>query len=66
MTLNGSQTKLPDWWQRENQRRLVRVLLFLTFVGALIAYYYYLSANGLTGIVSGVNFDTKELYCLCA
>src|SRR5580658_6744444 len=60
MTQNGSQTQLPDWWQRETQRRLVRWLLFFVFVLTLIGYFYYLSANGLTGIVSGINFDTKN------
>lgn len=60
MTQKSSHTQLPDWWQREKQRRLVRVLLFLIFVVALIGYFYYLSANGLTGIKSGVNFDAKN------
>src|SRR5580700_8830588 len=60
MTQYGSQTQLPDWWQRETQRRLVRWLLFLVFILALIGYFYYLSANGLTGPGSGVNFDTKN------
>jgi len=60
MTQKASQSQLPDWWQREKQRRLVRVLLFLLFVFALVAYFYYLSASGLTGIGSGVNFDSKN------
>ena len=60
MTQKVYQAPLPDWWQREKQRRLVRVLLFLLFVVTLIGYFYYMSAHGLTGIVSGVSFDTKN------
>ncbi len=60
MADKASRMELPDWWQREKQRRLLRVLIFLGCVVGLIAYYYYLSANGLTGVVSGVNFDTKN------
>src|SRR5580698_6344597 len=60
MISKESNRQLPNWWERENQRRLIRVLLFLVFVISLIAYFYYLSANGLTGIVSGINFDTKN------
>lgn len=60
MTQKVSRVQLPDWWQREKQRRLARVLLFLIFLFSLIAYFYYLSANGLTGTVSGVSFDTKN------
>jgi hypothetical protein len=51
---------LPDWWQREKQRRQLRVLLLLGLLLALIAYYYYINAQGRTGIVGGITGDTTD------
>jgi len=49
-----------DWFEREKQRRMLRWLLFFVLILALIGYYYYVSALGNTGIISGVNFDTTN------
>ena len=51
---------LPDWWQREKQRRQNWLLLFLVTLGVLIAYYYWVSARGRIGTVQGVDFDTRK------
>lgn len=58
MTNVKSSQKLPDWWQREKQRRLLRVLLFLVLLGMLVGYFYYSSGTGVG--VNGINFDTTN------
>jgi Tol biopolymer transport system component len=55
-----TQTKASDWWERERQRFLKRVLLFLVLVLALIGYFAYINWQGRTGYVSGVNFPTAN------
>lgn len=50
---------LPDWWQREKQQRQKRILIFLAVLLALIAYFYYISAQGRVLRV-GVNFETAD------
>ena len=52
-------TRLPDWWEREKQRRLIRVLLFLFLLMALIGYFYYINNAGIV-VVNGINFDTSH------
>src|SRR5437660_508193 len=56
----GSGQALPDWWKRENQRRQLWVLIFLGVVLMLIAYYYWVSISGRTGVTGGVVFDTAD------
>ena len=51
---------LPDWWQREKQRRQVMFLIFLGLVLTLIGYYYVVSARGRIGSVRGIDFDSKN------
>jgi Tol biopolymer transport system component len=51
---------LPDWWQRENQRRMGRLLLFLTFVLMLIGFFYYTYGMGKVGTVGVIDFDTAN------
>jgi len=51
---------VPGWWEREKQRRQLRILILLCFLLGLIAFFYYVSALGRTGIVNGVNFDTSN------
>ncbi len=50
----------PDWWQREKQRRMGRVLLFLSLLGMLVGFYYYVSYLGNVGPVGGLAFDTSD------
>src|SRR5579871_74353 len=51
---------LPDWWQREKQRRQFRVLIFLLLLLALIGYFYYTNYLDVSGTVSGVSFNTAK------
>ena len=51
---------LPDWWQREKQRRQVMFLIFLGLLLMLIAYFYVVSARGRIGSVRGIDFDSKN------
>ena len=51
---------LPDWWQREKQRRQLMFLLFLGLLLVLIAYHYKVSKYGITGSVRGIDFDSKN------
>ncbi len=51
---------LPDWWQRERQRRNNWVLIFLILLLGLIGYYYWVSAYGVIGAQPGVTFDTSN------
>jgi TolB protein len=51
---------LPDWWQREKQRRQLRVLILLSFLLGLIGYFYYINMLGRTGIVNGITGDTSN------
>lgn len=51
---------LPDWWQRENQRRQLRVLILLVLLLMLIGFFYYVSRMGVTGAVGEINFDTND------
>lgn len=60
MAQTHSQSNLPDWWARENQRRQLRVLILLSLILILVAYFYYTSATGHVGIVNGVNFNTAD------
>lgn len=53
-------TQLPDWWQREKQTRQMRFLIFLGLALALIGYYYYVSALGVTGTLHGLPRDTSN------
>lgn len=55
-----TQTKSNDWWARERQRFLKRVLIGLVLVLALIGYFAYINWEGRTGYVSGVNFQTRN------
>lgn len=51
---------LPDWWQREKQRRQNWILLFLVTLGILIAYFYAISFRGRIGTVKGIDFDSRS------
>ena len=51
---------LPDWWQREKQRRQLMFLIFLGLLLTLIAYHYKVSNDGIIGSVRGINFDSKN------
>jgi dipeptidyl aminopeptidase/acylaminoacyl peptidase len=55
-----TQVNPSDWWQREKQTRLLRVLLFLLVLLLLIAFFYYINSQGRIGIVNGVDFDTAN------
>jgi len=55
-----AQTTTNDWWERERQRFLKRVLIGLVLVLMLIGYYMYVNMQGRTGTVSGVNFPTTN------
>ena len=57
---NTKPTAAPDWQQREHNRRMTRVLLLMVFLGALVAFYYYLSFLGNVGPVSGLTFDSTD------
>ena len=59
-TQTTQQTPPHDWRQREHQRRMNRVLILCVLVGALIAFYWYLSFLGNVGPVSGLVFDTTD------
>jgi len=53
------QTELPDWWQREKQRRQLLFLVFLGAVLLLIGYFYW--AASTAGVRVGViDFDTTD------
>ena len=52
--------KLPDWWQRETQRRQMHLLVLLTLLLFLIAFFYYVNHAGVVGIVAGIDFDTSN------
>ena len=51
---------LPDWWQREKQRRQTWILLFLVTMLMLIGIYYWVSGHGRIGAVKVVDFDTRK------
>ncbi len=51
---------LPDWWQREKQRRQNWILLFLVALLLLIAYFYWVSSRGRIGTVQGIDFDSRS------
>ena len=51
---------LPDWWQREKQRRQVVFLIFLALLLTLIGYFYVISNHGRIGRVSGIDFDSTN------
>lgn len=53
--------KLPDWWQREHQRRMNHLLVLLVLLISLIAFFYYINFSGVTGIIKGVNFSTEGM-----
>jgi TolB protein len=55
-----AETNTNDWWYRERQRFLKRILLCLVFVLALIGYFAYINWQGRTGYVDGVNFPTAN------
>src|SRR5262245_40998094 len=59
MTNAKPEAQLPDWWEREKQRRLARVLLFAILLLALIGYFYYTNYVGIV-TVNGINFDTSH------
>lgn len=50
---------LPDWWQRERRRRQVLILVFLGFLLALIAFYYWTSYVGRV-TVAGIDIPTRN------
>jgi len=59
--MSDTSTKsVPDWWQRERQRRQAWILIFLVFLLGLIGYFYWVSAYGVIGNRVGVNFDTAN------
>ena len=58
--MSTRQTDLPDWWQREKQRRQLHLLILLAFLIALIIFFYYLSHAGVTGITGSLDFDTSN------
>jgi dipeptidyl aminopeptidase/acylaminoacyl peptidase len=51
---------LPDWWQREKQRRQNWVLIFLLLLLVLIGYWYWVNSFGLIGKTAGVTFETDK------
>ncbi len=55
-----STKSLPDWWQREKQRRQTWILICLTFVLALIGYFYWVNSYGLIGHQPGITFDSAN------
>lgn len=55
-----AQTKSNDWWERERQRFLKRILICLLLVLLLIGYFSYINLVGRTGFVKGVNFPTAN------
>ena len=55
-----TQTKTNDWWDRERQRFLKRILICLVLVLVLIGYFTYINWWGRTGYVDGVNFPTAN------
>lgn len=58
--MSTRQTDLPDWWQREKQRRQLHLLILLGLLGALIGYFYYQYYAGVTGITGNIDFDTSN------
>ena len=58
--MSTRQSTLPDWWQREKQRRQIHLLILLGLLGSLIAFFYYLSHAGVTGITGSIDFDTSN------
>ena len=50
---------LPGWWQREKQRQQARILIFLTLLLTLIAFYYWVERAGIVS-TPGINFDTAD------
>ena len=58
--MSTSNTRLPDWWQRETQRRQTHLLVLLGLLLALIIFFYYISRSGRTGIINGIDFDTSN------
>ena len=55
-----AQTKSNDWWDRERQRFLKRILICLVLILVLIGYFTYINWWGRTGYVDGVNFPTSN------
>ena len=51
---------LPDWWQREKQRRQLMFLMFLGLLLVLIAYHYKVSNDGIIGSVRSIDFDSSN------
>lgn len=51
---------LPDWWERERQRRQLIILILLCTVGLLIAYFYWVSIRGFVS-VPGIPENTSDL-----
>ncbi len=60
LLMSTRQSTLPDWWQREKQRRQIHLLILLGLLGSLIAFFYYLSHAGVTGITGSIDFDTSN------
>ena len=58
--MSTRETNLPDWWQREKQRRQTHLLILLSLLGALIVFFYYRSHAGVTGITGSIDFDTSN------
>ena len=58
--MSTTNTRLPDWWQRETQRRQTHLLILLGLLLGLIAFFYHISKSGVTGIVGGIDFDTSN------
>ena len=55
-----TQVKTNDWWERERQRFLKRILICLVLILLLIGYFWYINSQGRIGYVNGVNFPTAN------
>ena len=52
---------LPDWWQREKQRRQLHLLVLLGLLIALIFFFYHVAHTGVNGFNGGaIDFDTSN------
>jgi hypothetical protein len=58
--MSTSNIRLPDWWQRETQRRQAHLLILLGLLLGLIVFFYYIARSGRTGIINGIDFDTSN------
>ena len=56
--MSTTNNTLPDWWQREKQRRQAHLLVLLVLVISLIGFFYHISHQGVAGTTGSLDFDT--------